>query len=100
MTNEQTSSLTWSFPFCPPPPDWKLDWDGIQEQSTYIRAPYKVPQSPIFHAEGDVLIHTRRVVEALISLDEWRNLPAEERMLLFASTLLHDIGKPICTKFD
>ncbi len=60
----------------------------------------QVPQSPIFHAEGDVLTHTRLVVEALNGLDEWRNLPAEERTLLFASALLHDIGKPACTKFD
>jgi len=100
MISEHTSSPAWSFPFCPTPPHWKLDWDSIQGQFSWIRALDKVPQSPIFHEEGDVLVHTRRVVEALVSLDEWRNLAAEERMLLFASALLHDIGKPVCTKSD
>ncbi len=100
MINEHTSIPEWSFPFCPTPPDWTLDWDSIQTQFSWIRAMNGVQQSPIFHAEGDVLIHTRRVVEALIAADEWRNLPAQERMLLFASALLHDTGKPICTKFD
>jgi predicted kinase len=100
MISKHTSSPEWTFPFCPVPPHWTLDWDGIQAQFSWIRAMDKVLQSPIFHAEGDVLVHTRRVVEALVSLDEWRNLPPEERLLLFASALLHDIGKPICTKFD
>lgn len=59
-----------------------------------------VPQSPIYHAEGNVLIHTRMVTEALVALTEWRNLPAEQRMLLFASALLHDVAKPQCTKFE
>lgn len=100
MTNEHTSTPEWSFPFCPTPPNWTLDWEGIEAQFSWIRAMGGVPQSPIFHAEGDVLIHTRRVVEALISSEDWRALPERERALLFASALLHDVGKPLCTKFD
>ncbi len=100
MSHEFTSLQKWSFPFCPLPPHWTLDWESLQTQFSWIRAMEGVPQHPVFHAEGDVLIHTRCVVEALIGLDEWRNLPPQERMLLFASALLHDVGKPICTKRD
>jgi predicted kinase len=100
MNNAFPSHPTWSFPFCPVPPNWTLAWDSLQAQFSWLRAMEGVPQDPIFHAEGDVLIHTRRVVEALIGLEAWRNLPDQERMLLFASALLHDVGKPLCTKKD
>lgn len=100
MNNKATSQQAWSFPFCPVPPHWALNWEGLQAQFSWLRAMEGVPQSPIFHAEGDVLIHTHNVVEALTSLEEWRNLPIQERELLFASALLHDIGKPASTKID
>ncbi len=100
MSNGSTSLAAWSFPFCPTPPHWTLDWEGLRAQFSWIRAMEGVPQHPIFHAEGDVFIHTRRVVEALIELDAWRNLADHERVLLFASALLHDVGKPICTRRD
>jgi predicted kinase len=100
MNNKAPSQQAWSFPFCPVPPSWALDWESLQAQFSWLRAMEGVPQSPVFHAEGDVLIHTHNVVEALIRLEEWRNLPVQERELLFASTLLHDIGKPASTKID
>lgn len=46
------------------------------------------------HAEGDVATHTRMAVEALAGLPEWRAMPADERVLLFATVLLHDVAKP------
>ncbi len=100
MNNNITSQQAWSFPFCPVPPHWTLDWEGLQAQFSWLQAMKGVSQSPIYHAEGDVLIHTHNVVEALTGAEEWRNLPIQERELLFASTLLHDIGKPACTKRD
>lgn len=57
-----------------------------------------VPQEPKFHAEGDVLTHTRMVAEALAGLDEWRALAEPDRMTLFAGALLHDVAKPVCTR--
>jgi putative nucleotidyltransferase with HDIG domain len=59
-----------------------------------------VPQSPMYHVEGDVLTHTRMVATALTALEEWRALPEAERTLLFAAALLHDVGKPACTVID
>jgi len=42
-------------------------------------------QPPQFHPEGDVYVHTRRMLELL---------PAETSVSLAFSVLLHDIGKP------
>jgi len=100
MNKEQTASPVWSFPFCPVPPQWEMDWDSIQAQFTWIRKMDGIPQNPIYHAEGDVLVHTRMVVEALVSLQKWRDLPSQERAILFAAALLHDVGKPVCTRVE
>ncbi|HEY7347777.1 MAG TPA: AAA family ATPase [Ktedonobacterales bacterium] len=97
MNDERENIQSWSFPFCPMPPDWRLSWERIQAQCDWIQAMRDTPQDPLFHAEGDVLIHTRMVAEALIVLDEWRALPQEEREALFAAALLHDVAKPACT---
>jgi predicted kinase len=59
-----------------------------------------VPQNPVFHAEGDVLIHTRMVTEALLALDEGRALAPADRQALCASAMLHDAGKPACTLIE
>jgi predicted kinase len=97
VTNEQETLPDWFFPFCPAPPDWRLQWEAIQAQFDWIRAMCDVPQDPLYHAEGDVLVHTRMVAEALIALDAWRSLPPEDREALFAAALLHDVAKPACT---
>lgn len=97
---KQTSAKNWTFPYCPTGPDWALDWESIERQFSWIRAMDGVPQSPIYHAEGNVLIHTRMVASELVQLEEWRNLPEDERQILFASALLHDVGKPDCTKIE
>ena len=50
-----------------------------------------VPQSPEYHAEGDVLTHTRLAVEAID--------PAADQRVFWA-VLLHDIGKAQTTRFE
>ncbi|MCA9708018.1 MAG: AAA family ATPase [Myxococcales bacterium] len=55
------------------------------------------PQDPVFHAEGDVWIHTRMVCEAMAGLPEFREAPPDQRLRLFAAALLHDVAKPQCT---
>jgi len=89
---------TWTFPFCPQPPDWALDWDGIVDRFAWVQSMKGCPQDPIWHAEGNVLIHTHMVCEALIELDEWRSLAELERSVVFAATLMHDIAKPEVTR--
>jgi putative nucleotidyltransferase with HDIG domain len=90
----------WTYPHCPLSPAWALDWQKLEESLPWLQTLAGVPQDAVFHAEGDVLVHTRMVVAALTGLTAWRALSAEERALLFASALLHDIGKPACTATD
>ncbi|MFD0690076.1 AAA family ATPase [Actinomadura fibrosa] len=85
---------------CPAPPDWTVPWAEIREAFAWVRALAGVPQDAVHHAEGDVEVHTRMAVEALASLDEWRERPPEERVRLFTTVLMHDIAKPYCTKVE
>jgi putative nucleotidyltransferase with HDIG domain len=90
--------VAWSLPHCPAPPEWRVDWQAILAAHPWLRTLEGIPQDPVYHGEGDVLIHTRLVAEALAALPAWRSLPETERGVLFAAALLHDIGKPGCTE--
>lgn len=101
MTLYQRAELeTWTMPFCPQPGTWTLDWEGIVAEYPCVAAMAGCWQDPRWHAEGDVLIHTRRVCEALTAMDAWRNLPATARSIVFAAALFHDVGKPACTRVE
>ncbi len=82
----------------PAPPDWKVDWDELNRRYSWLASLRGCPQDPTFHQEGDAWIHTRMVCEQLARLDEWRCLVDCDRTVLFAAALLHDIGKPSCTR--
>ena len=58
------------------------------------------PQSPLHHAEGDVGIHTRMVLDELRSDPAWQALGREKRAELAWGCLLHDIGKPARTRVE
>ena len=55
------------------------------------------PQSPKYHSEGDVWVHTKMVCEALVELEEYGELSKKEQDVVFLSAMLHDIGKTVCT---
>ncbi|HEX4948479.1 MAG TPA: AAA family ATPase [Blastocatellia bacterium] len=84
----------------PQPPDYKLDWDRLNAEFAWLRALANCPQDAIYHAEGDVWIHTRMVCEALLANDIWRALPEDERGIVFIAALMHDVGKPACTRAE
>src|SRR4051812_22980405 len=86
------------FPLVPAPPDWAVDWESIAARFGWIRAMDGVPQDAQHHAEGNVLMHTRMVVEAMVGDDRWRQATDEDRAALFAAALLHDVAKPACTR--
>jgi len=100
MTTILSPSATWTFPFCPEPPDCSIDWDSIQTHFDWIDNLKGCHQDPIYHAEGDVLIHTKMVCEALIYSPNWGQLPQQERSMLFSAALLHDVAKPAYTKIE
>lgn len=76
------------------------DWGAIKYKFSWIRDMEGVLQDPIFHAEGDVEIHTKMVMEALISLPEYHALNEQDKQILFASALLHDVEKRSTTVVD
>jgi predicted kinase len=88
----------WTFPGCSEPSGWTLDWAALLRRFTWLRALEGTPQEPDYHAEGDVLTHTRMVAEAMIADMNWRSLTPERRSVLFAAALLHDVAKPACTQ--
>ncbi len=84
----------------PDPTTGGFDWPSIEDAFDWFRALEVCPQDPIFHAEGNVKIHTRMVTEALVDTRDWQRLPATERATLFWAALLHDVAKPATTRID
>jgi predicted kinase len=83
-----------------PAPGAAMNWPQIDDTFDWFRALKGCPQDPIFHAEGDVYIHTRLVAEALLADPSWQVLPASERQSLFWAALLHDVAKPATTRIE
>jgi predicted kinase len=82
------------------PPDWRVEWDALDAELDWVRTMRGVPQDPVHHAEGDVWIHTRMVLDALSALPAWRALDARGREIVFLASLLHDVAKPRCTRTE
>ncbi len=82
----------------PEAPHWRLDWDATLQALPQLEALRDCPQDPHWHGEGDVLTHTRMVLQALCDMSAWRALPAVPRRELFLAAALHDLGKPGCTR--
>ena len=84
----------------PDPHGASVDWPALDEAFDWFRRLKHCPQDPVYHAEGDVHIHTRMVVEALVADRDWQGLDLEARQSLFWAALLHDVAKPACTRID
>ncbi|GAA4323098.1 AAA family ATPase [Flaviaesturariibacter amylovorans] len=76
------------------------DWAAVRRSFSWVRDMEGVPQDPVHHAEGDVAVHTRLVLEALETLPEYRLLGAQERETLWAAALLHDVEKRSTTVIE
>ncbi|MFK7772404.1 MAG: AAA family ATPase [Saprospiraceae bacterium] len=76
---------------------WKIiekrNWQNVRNSFSWIQDMEEVPQDKVHHAEGDVAIHTRMVVEALLNLSEFQRLEEQDKEILFAAALLHDVEK-------
>lgn len=81
----------WKFPLYEI--DKPLDWKALTARFDWLQEMQGVPQDPVWHAEGDVYIHTKMVVEALIALPEFITLNEQDKHILVASALLHDVEK-------
>ena len=83
-----------------PAPGQAPDWAWFLDAIPALRLLASTPQDPYYHAEGDVWVHTRMVVEALMRGADYIDGSEEERFILFYAALLHDIAKPATTVID
>lgn len=88
----------WTLPGCPAPPHWAVNGDELLRTFPWLAPLADCPQDATFHAEGDVWTHVQMVLKELAALPAFRALPEEERNVLFAVGLLHDICKPDTTR--
>ncbi len=75
------------------------DWSHLRELN-WVADMEGVQQSPIYHAEGDVAIHTRMVLEELCNLNGYKDLNEQAQEILWAAALLHDVEKRSTTIID
>ena len=90
--------MMWEFPI------YKIgqpvDWDALEAKFDWFRDMKGVQQDPIWHAEGDVFTHTKMVVQALINLREFGELDDQQKHILFAAAMLHDVEKRSTTGIE
>lgn len=79
-----------------------MDWDGAMHGPLgwVLGRMAGTPQDPQAHGEGDVLTHTRMTCAALEALPGWQALPPRQRQMVYLAALLHDAGKPGCTRLE
>lgn len=87
----------WAFPFHTDDAG-SLDWEGLKSAFPWAKEMEGVEQDPVFHAEGDVAIHTEMVVKELLASSGYRNASERDRRILFASAVLHDVEKRSTTE--
>lgn len=83
----------------PSAPDYAVPWDALQGFD-WVRALEPCPQDPVHHAEGNVWIHTRMVLETLAGMPAYRALSADDQAAAYLACLLHDVAKPMTTKTE
>ena len=71
-----------------------LDWAKIEAALPFSDEMRACIQDVIFHQEGNVLLHTRSVCEALLSDPEFAEIEPARKPGLFLAALLHDVAKP------
>jgi predicted kinase len=76
------------------------DWKALLELVPALARLDDTPQDPIHHAEGDVGLHTRMVLDALLADPAYAGGDREFQLVTFTAALLHDIAKPDTTMVD
>jgi len=73
----------------------KSNWISLYPEIDNLKG---CPQSPEWHPEGDVFIHTNLCLKEAARIANERNYNEKDRMILVFSILCHDFGKPETTK--
>lgn len=80
-------------------PTTVVPWDALQV-FPWVQELESCPQDPIHHAEGNVWIHTRMVLECLLAMPGYQALSPEDKIAVYLGCLLHDVAKPQTTKIE
>lgn len=78
--------------------DFKILFDYFSKDFPLLKDFKNTEQDPIWHAEGNVYIHTEMVINSLYDILKQEDISGEEFRILILSALFHDIAKPITTK--
>ena len=73
-------------------------WNALQDRD-WVQKWKTTPQDPIYHAEGNVHVHTKMVLDALCQDPQWQQAPITDRKTLWLAALLHDVAKPYTTLY-
>jgi predicted kinase len=83
---------------------WSLtrdrSWDSLEKEFDWVAGMKGIVQDPRHHAEGDVAVHTRMVLESLHGLEQFQKLAIQMQEVLWASALLHDVEKRSTTSIE
>jgi predicted kinase len=85
---------------CPDVGSTGYDWADCCEVFPRLVKLENTPQSAVYHAEGNVGIHTRMVLDALMDAAHFQSASGARRETLFFAALLHDLCKPETTVID
>lgn len=76
--------------------DHNMSWEDLKEAFPMLISMMKnSPQDPEHHFEGDVWTHTKMVMEEMFASEYYLNADFKEKEVLFWSTFLHDVAKPL-----
>lgn len=70
-----------------------INWDALEANCSWFSDMKAVPQDAVWHAEGDVQVHTRMVCEQLLQLPEFIALSDDTKHIMVVGALMHDIEK-------
>jgi len=83
----------WELPWLQAIQEEGIDWDKLLFLFPVLRELEKVEQNPRYHGEGNVLNHTKLVVEAMIKERAWKERDGYSMSVAFLAALFHDVGK-------
>lgn len=75
-------------------------WNNLASKYDWIKDMADTEQDAIYHAEGNVATHTRMVLTELLNDPEFQKLDIQEKHILFASAMFHDVEKRSTTVIE